>query len=130
MVREFELAKREAEGSGEFIRGSCRFALTAVGDLNTYALFAEHFLRLIGSDGRSGLIVPTGIATDNSTKAYFEAISSGGRLVALYDFRTGPGLFPEIGHPRKQTLFSRHYKLMSSRITVGTSRWRAMTLPF
>jgi hypothetical protein len=97
-VRDFELAKREAEGSGEFIRGSGRFALTAVGDLNTYALFAELFLNLIGPGGRSGVIVPTGIATDNSTKTYFEAISSGGRLVSLYDFRTGPGLFPEIGH--------------------------------
>jgi len=98
LVREFELAKREAEGSGEFIRGSGRFALTAVGDLNTYALFAEHFLNLIGPDGRAGLIVPTGIATDNSTKAYFEAITSGNSLISLYDFRTGPGLFSEIGH--------------------------------
>jgi hypothetical protein len=98
LVREFELAKREAEGSGEFIRGSGRFALTAVGDLNTYALFAEQFLRLIEPGGRSGMIVPTGIATDNSTKSYFDNISSCGRLVSLYDFRTGPGLFPEIGH--------------------------------
>ena len=100
LVREFELAKREAEGSGEFIRGSGRFVLTAVGDLNTYALFAEHFLKLIGPGGRSGLIVPTGIATDNSTKAYFDAISSGNKLISLYDFRTGPGLFSEIGHQR------------------------------
>ena len=87
MVREFELVKREAEGSGEFIRGSGRFKLTAVGDLNTYALFAEHFLRLIGSWGRSGVIVPTGIATDSTTKAYFDAISSGARLISLLSFR-------------------------------------------
>ena len=94
MVREFELAKREAESSGEFIRGSGRFALTAVGDLNTYALFAEHFLRLIGPGGRSGLIVPTGIATDNSTKAYFDAISSQGRLVSLFSFKEIRKWFP------------------------------------
>jgi hypothetical protein len=100
LVQEFEQAKREAEGSGEFIRGSGRFGLTAVGDLNTYALFAELFLNLIGPGGRAGLVVPTGIATDNSTKAYFDAISSGRRLVSLYDFRTGPGLFSEIGHQR------------------------------
>jgi hypothetical protein len=100
LVREFEIAKREAEGSGEFIRGSGRFPLTAVGDLNTYALFAELFLNLISPGGRAGLIVPTGIATDNSTKAYFDAISSGNRLISLYDFRTGPGLFSEIGHQR------------------------------
>jgi hypothetical protein len=86
LVREFEIAKREAEGSGEFIRGSGRFPLTAVGDLNTYALFAEHFLNLIASGGRSGVIVPTGIATDNSTKAYFDYVATGNRLVSLISF--------------------------------------------
>jgi hypothetical protein len=86
LVREFELAKREAEGSGEFIRGSERFALTAVGDLNTYALFAEHFLNLIGPDGRAGLIVPTGIATDTSTKAYFDHAVTRERLISLISF--------------------------------------------
>ena len=94
MVREFELAKRETEGSGELIRGSGRFKLTAVGDLNTYALFAEHFLRLIGSGGRSGVIVPTGIATDSTTKAYFDAISSGARLISLLSFREIRRWFP------------------------------------
>jgi hypothetical protein len=96
LMHVFELAKREAEGSGEFIRCSGRFSLTAVGDLNTYALFAEHFLDLISPDGRAGLIVPTGIATDNSTKAYFDAISSGGRLVSLHDFENRDAIFPGV----------------------------------
>ncbi|MFN9694954.1 MAG: Eco57I restriction-modification methylase domain-containing protein, partial [Synechococcaceae cyanobacterium] len=94
LVQEFELAKREAEGSGEFIRGSGRFGLTAVGDLNTYALFSELFLNLIGPGGRAGLIVPTGIATDNSTKAYFDAIAGGGQLVSLYSFKEIRKWFP------------------------------------
>jgi len=106
LMEEFELAKREAEGSGEFIRGSGRFALTAVGDLNTYALFAEHFLKLIAPSGRSGVIVPTGIATDNSTKAYFDAISSGGRLVSLYDFENREGLFPAVDSRMKFALLT------------------------
>ena len=106
LVLEFQLAKREAEGSGEFIRGSGRFALTAVGDLNTYALFAEHFLKLIGPKGRSGVIVPTGIATDNSTKAYFDAISSGGRLMSLYDFENRGGLFPAVDSRMKFALLT------------------------
>lgn len=106
LVREFELTKREAEGSGEFIRGSGRFALTAVGDLNTYALFAEHFLKLIGTAGRSGLIVPTGIATDNSTKAYFDDVSNGCRLVSLYDFENRNGLFPAVDSRMKFALLT------------------------
>jgi hypothetical protein len=106
MVEEFELAKREAEGSAEFIRGSGRFALSAVGDLNTYALFAEHFLNLIGPRGRSGVIVPTGIATDNSTKAYFDAISSGGRLVRLFDFENREAIFPGVHRSYKFALLT------------------------
>jgi hypothetical protein len=106
LVEEFELAKREAEGSGEFIRGSGRFPLTAVGDLNTYALFAEHFLNLIAPAGRSGVIVPTGIATDNSTKAYFDAISSGGRLVSLYDFENRDAIFPGVHRSYKFALLT------------------------
>jgi hypothetical protein len=101
LVREFELAKREAEGSGEFIRGSGRFELTAVGDLNTYALFAEHFLNLIGPGGRAGLIVPTGIATDNSTKAYFDEISGKGKLVSLISFENESFIFRAVHHAYK-----------------------------
>ena len=109
LAHEFELAKRETEGSGEFIRGSGRFALTAVGDLNTYALFAEHFLKLIGPGGRSGVIVPTGIATDNSTKAYFDAIASGGRLVSLHDFENREAIFPGVHRSYKFALLTLGY---------------------
>jgi hypothetical protein len=114
LVREFELAKREAEGSGEFIRGSGRFALTAVGDLNTYALFAEHFLNLIGPGGRAGLIVPTGIATDNSTKAFFDGVSSAGRLVSLYDFENRDAIFPGVHRSYKFAVLTLGEKVEST----------------
>jgi len=44
--------------------------LCAQGTINIYQLFAEQFLKLIGSGGLAGLTAPTGIATDNSTQAY------------------------------------------------------------
>ncbi len=97
---EFIAARRGAEAASVFAHDSGRYPLTGVGDVNTYALFAETFSQLVAPEGRAGFIVPTGIATDDSTKAYFEAISQAGRLVSLYDFRTGPGLFSEIGHQR------------------------------
>ncbi|QNG26150.1 N-6 DNA methylase [Synechococcus sp. HK01-R] len=101
LVAEFEQAKREAEGNGEFIRGSGRFVLTAVGDLNTYALFAEHFLKLIAPSGRSGVIVPTGIATDNSTKAFFDEVSGRGMLVSLISFENESFIFRDVHHAYK-----------------------------
>ena len=97
---EFLSARRVAEASSLYAHDSERFPLTGVGDVNTYALFSETFLQLASETGRAGFIVPTGIATDDSTKAYFENVSQSKKLVSLYDFRTGPGLFSEIGHQR------------------------------
>ena len=96
LYMEFKKAKREAEAASQFARTGGRFPLTGVGDLNTYAVFAETFLRLLNSGGRAGLIVPTGIATDHSTKAYFEHVVSRQRLVSLFDFENRQKVFPGI----------------------------------
>jgi hypothetical protein len=44
--------------------------------------------------------VPTGIATDDTNKAFFEHISTKGHLISLDDFQTGGGFFDDIGHAR------------------------------
>jgi len=106
LVREFELVKREAEGSAEFIRGTGRFTLTAVGDLNTYALFAETFMRLTIGTGSAGIIVPTGIATDNGTRAFFDEISSRGKLISMISFENERFIFKEVHHSFKFCLLS------------------------
>ena len=97
---DFLVARRIAEAASLFAHDSGRFPLTGIGDVNTYALFAEAFGHLLSDTGRAGFIVPTGIATDDSTKAYFSDVSQRQRLVSLFDFRTGPGLFADIGHQR------------------------------
>ena len=88
------------EATNTYIRESGRFPLTAIGKLNTYPLFAETFSQLVQEQGRAGFIVPTGIATDDSTKAFFAGMTQQSRLHSLYDFRTGPGLFADVGHQR------------------------------
>jgi hypothetical protein len=99
---EFEVAKRTAEAASAFARigQQGRFPLTGRGDVNTYALFAECFSRLVGRYGRAGVIVPTGIATDASTAGFFAAIVKESRLYSLHDFQTGLGFFDRIGHAR------------------------------
>jgi hypothetical protein len=75
LYNEFLTAKRTAEAASAFmhVKGDegGRYALTGVGDVNTYALFSETILQITAETGRSGFIVPTGIATDDSTKAFF-----------------------------------------------------------
>src|SRR5262249_39179753 len=77
-----------------------RFPLTGHGDVNTYALFAELFAKLLDARGRAGAIVPTGIATDATTAPFFAALMSERRLFSLHDFQTGHGFFDRIGHAR------------------------------
>lgn len=87
---EFITARRNAEASSLYAHDSGRYPLTGVGDVNTYALFAETFLQLMNERGRAGFIVPTGIATDDSTKAFFSDIVSShrlARLMSLYEIR-------------------------------------------
>ena len=93
---EYQSAVREYGAKGGFYRGSGRYSLSTYGKLNSYALFAEVFLQLLNSRGRAGLIVPSGIATDHSTKTYFEHIVSQRRLVSLFDFENREKVFPGI----------------------------------
>jgi hypothetical protein len=96
LLTEFQLAKRAAEAASEFVRGSGRYPLTGTGDVNTYALFAEHFACLVRPEGRSGVIVPTGIATDSSTSAFFGDLIARRQLTRLIDFENRERLFPAV----------------------------------
>ena len=96
LLGEFHFAKRAAEASSEFVRRSGRYPLTGTGDVNTYALFAEHFERLARTEGRAGIIVPTGIATDSSTSAFFGSLVDRKRIAGLTDFENREGLFPSV----------------------------------
>lgn len=103
---EFELAKRVPEAANTFFRSSGRFSLTAIGKLNTYSLFAELFSNLAKSDGRAGVIVPTGIATDSSTSVFFGDLISSRRLTSLVDFENRKGLFPAVDSRMKFCVLS------------------------
>lgn len=69
-----------------------------MGDVNLYALFAESLVQLIGTNGRAGIITPAGIATDDTTKIYFEFITSTGRLQSLIGFENEEFIFPAVHH--------------------------------
>lgn len=97
---EFIVARRTAEAASQFahVKGDDggRYPLTGVGDVNTYALFAETISQIAAGAGRAGFIVPTGIATDDGTKAYFAHITQSGRLVSLYDIENRDAVFPSV----------------------------------
>ena len=114
---EFVEAKRLAEAQSVFARSSGRFPLTGAGDVNTYALFAEHFSRLSCVEiGRAGVIVPTGIATDSTTAPFFGSLIIQNQLAALFSFYEIRRWFPAtddrkafcvltIGRPKREAEF-------------------------
>lgn len=102
LYAEFIGARRTAEAASVFahIEGNDggRYPLTGVGDVNTYALFAETISQITAEGGRAGFIVPTGIATDDSTKAFFSHLTQSSSLVSLLAFENEEFIFPAVHH--------------------------------
>ncbi|MBC7621665.1 MAG: SAM-dependent DNA methyltransferase [Candidatus Saccharibacteria bacterium] len=94
---DFIAAKQMAESGSVFCHGP-RYPLTGTGDVNTYALFAETTLQILHPQGRAGLVLPIGIATDDSTKLFFQAVVDDHRLVSLLAFDNARRIFPAV-HP-------------------------------
>ncbi|CAL9352212.1 Eco57I restriction-modification methylase domain-containing protein [Streptomyces sp. enrichment culture] len=119
LFTEFGAAKRRAEGESHFLRMSNRFPLTARGDINTYAVFAETDRILTGPHGRTGMIVPTGIATDATTQFFFKDIVQHESLAALFDFENAAPIFPDVHRSFKFCVFS----LTGPHCTEGSARF-------
>ena len=106
LYTQFQEALHEAEATGKFLRSSERYTLTAVGDINTYSVFSELFSQLVRPEGRAGFIVPTGIATDDSNKAFFGAMVERNRLISLFDFENREAMFPGVHRSYKFCLLT------------------------
>ena len=96
LAQEFADAVHGAESSSRFVRGSNRFPLTGRGDINTYSIFAETARTLCNPRGRVGMIVPSGIATDDTTKVFFSNLIDNRSLISLYDFENREKVFQGI----------------------------------
>jgi len=98
LYNEFQAELRGSAGWSHFLRGSGRYPLTGRGDVNTYAVFAETAHTIISSEGYSGLVLPTGIATDVTTAPFFGTLTRNYSLSLVYSFRNNRGLFKGVGH--------------------------------
>ena len=106
LFQEFLMAKRDSAATSLFLHEGGRFPLTGVGRINTYAVFAETILNLLKPTGRAGMIVPTGIATDFSTKKWFGHVVESGQLLSLFDFENRQGIFRGVHKSYKFSLLT------------------------
>ena len=97
---------RRAEGESHLLRHSGRYPLCGRGDINVYTVFAEGMRSLLNEGGRVGCVLPTGIATDDTTKFFFQDVVEKKSLASLYDFENRQGLFPDVDSRMKFCLFT------------------------
>ena len=91
LYNEFIQACNNITNQSSFVKNSGRFPLTAVGKLELSSLFAE--LCLSFTKEAWGLVLPTGIAVNDSNKYFFSKLIDENRLISLYDFENREALF-------------------------------------
>lgn len=98
LFAEFTEALHAADSSRSFLAQSGRYRLTGRGRINTYAVFAELATSSTHPQGRAGLVLPKGIATDDTTKLFFAEVVETGRLIELVGFENEEFIFPAVDH--------------------------------
>lgn len=101
ILNAFRNDRRQAEGESHLVRHSGLFPLCGRGDINTYSIFTELMKNIISPVGRVGCVVPTGIATDDTTKYFFQDIMESKALISLYDFENRKKIFSDV-EPRQK----------------------------
>lgn len=99
-------ALRGHSGASHFLGNSGRFPLCGRGRINLYAVFAEAMRGLVNERGRTGCVLPTGIATDDTTKFFFQDVIEKKSLASLFDFENKGIFFPGVHSSYKFCLFT------------------------
>jgi hypothetical protein len=106
IFKDFVLEKHLMDSQVRFIKYSNRFVLTAKNKINTYTSFAELTACIINPKGRTGIIIPTGISTDESASDYFSYLMANKQVVSLIGFENEEFIFPGIANVVRFCLFT------------------------
>ena len=106
LYRRFLNDLRESEGWSHLMRNTGRYPLCGRGDIDLYTVFTEGMRNIVNEQGRVGCVIPTGIATDDTTKFFFQEVVKTKSLISLIDFENRRGFFPEVRSDKKFCLFT------------------------
>lgn len=104
--RQFLKDSRQSQGVSHLLRNSGHYPLCGRGDINVYTVFAEGMRDLLSPAGRVGGVLPSGIATDDTTKMFFQDVVENKSLVSLFSFENEELVFPGIHHATRFCLFT------------------------
>ncbi len=106
LLAEFAAAMRQADGESHLLRLSGRFPLCGRGDINTFSVFAELARDSICPTGRVGAILPSGLATGETGKLFFQSLVNDGSIVSLHSFENESRIFAGIHNQLKFALLT------------------------
>ena len=106
LFADFQEDLRKAGGESHLLRSSGLFPLCGRGDINVYTVFAELMRTVVHEQGRVGAVLPSGIATDDTTKFFFRDLMEKKALASLFDFENRKALFPGVHRSTKFCLIT------------------------
>ena len=100
LFQNYMRAAERAEATSRMARKSGEYPLLSGGDTNLNSLFIERAQALIKPTGIVGMLVPSGIASDQSSAAFFRKMTRERRLHSVIDFFNkrydGTLFFPDV----------------------------------
>jgi Eco57I restriction-modification methylase len=101
LAAEWFAAVRVAAAESTFFRLSGRYPLGGVGDVNTYAVFADLFRQLVNANGMAALLLPNGLVTGFTYRAFLRHLLESRTLASFYGFENEDKIFPEVHNETK-----------------------------
>jgi hypothetical protein len=86
--------------TSKFIINSNRFPYSAKGNLNLYKVFVELVRSFLSTNGKAGLVIQSGLFTDELSKEILENLMHDQNLISVYDFVNTNKLFHIHGQMR------------------------------
>ena len=114
MYRAFVDALHVSSGISHLLRSSGRYPMCGRGDINSYAVFAETMRSLANDQAAIGSVLSTGIASDDTTKLYFQDVIQTRALVSLLAFDNKRGIFPAVKRSQRFCLLTLRGKSIST----------------
>lgn len=96
IFQKYVAAQRDLALQVHFIKNSEKYPLCGGGNVSTHSLFLELATTLISNVARAGLVLPSGLATQESQGKMFSSLTSTGRLKQLLDFENRKALFQDV----------------------------------
>lgn len=107
--RAFEVASHRMNSAARMARTSGLYETLNRGKLNLFKLFVERAHSLIKPEGVVGLLIPSGLASDQSSSEFFRTVSGAKRIECVIDFFNkrydGSLFFPDVYYRFKFSIY-------------------------